>query len=190
MIRFTPTENSNPQIGDILLSEPFLNDSYFGRKAVLLCENNESGSFGLVLNNIIDVDITEIISDFPDPKANVSLGGPVSRSNLFFLHTSPDLVGGQKVIDGLFLGGDFEELKSRVSKGEEIKYRLFIGYSGWSEDQLQDEIKTRSWFVTKASIDVIMECSEQNKELWKTLIKDMGEGFSHIAEAPIDPTLN
>lgn len=190
MIRFTPTENSNPQIGDILLSEPFLNDPYFGRKAVLLCENNESGSFGLVLNNIIDVEITEIISDFPDPKVKVSLGGPVSRSNLFFLHTSPDLVGGQKVLDGLFLGGDFEELKSRVSKGEEIKYRLFIGYSGWSEDQLKDEIKTRSWFVTKTSTDIIMDCSEQNEKFWKTLIKDMGEGFSHIAEAPIDPTLN
>ena len=48
------------------MSEPFLNDSYFGRKAVLLCEKNKSWSFGLVLNNIIDVDITEIISDFPE----------------------------------------------------------------------------------------------------------------------------
>lgn len=190
MIRFTPTENSNPQIGDILLSEPFLDDPYFGRKAVLLCENNESGSFGLVLNNIIEVEITEIISDFPDPQAKVSLGGPVSRSNLFFLHTCPELQGASKVIDGVFLGGDFEELKSRISKGGSVRYRLFIGYSGWSEDQLADEIKSRSWFVTKADDTVIMHCSDDNEDFWKSLIKSMGDGYSHIAEAPIDPSLN
>ena len=190
MIRFTPTENSNPQIGDILLSEPFLNDPYFGRKAVLLCENNESGSFGLVLNNIIDVEIREIISDFPDLKARVSLGGPVSMSNLFFIHNCPELVGAQKVLDGVFLGGDFEMLKSKVLTGDSIKYRLFIGYSGWGEEQLNDEIKSKSWFVTQANNDVIMECSEDNAEFWKSLIKNMGDGYSHIAEAPIDPTLN
>ena len=115
MIRFTPPENSKPQIGDILLSEPFLNDPYFGRKAVLLCENNESGSFGLVLNNLIDVDITEVISDFPSPNTRVSLGGPDSRSNLFFLHNSPDIDGGQKVLDGIYLGGYFEELKAKLT---------------------------------------------------------------------------
>ncbi len=190
MIRFTPTENSNPQIGDILLSEPFLNDPYFGRKAVLLCENNESGSFGLVLNNIIDVDIKEIISDFPDPGAKVGLGGPVSRSNLFFLHTCPNLSGGTKVLEGLFLGGDFEELKTKILSGDSIKYILFIGYSGWGEQQLNDEIKSRSWFVTRADNDIIMECSDDNAEFWKSLIKDMGDGYNHIADAPIDPTMN
>lgn len=191
MIRFTPPENSNPQIGDILLSEPFLNDPYFGRKAVLLCENNESGSFGLVLNNLIDVDITEVISDFPSPNTRVSLGGPVSRSNLFFLHNSPDIDGGQKVLDGIYLGGDFEELKAKLTiDPSSVKFRLFIGYSGWSDGQLQDEIKSRSWFVTKADNDLIMDTSESNEEYWKALIKNMGEGFGHIAQAPIDPNLN
>lgn len=191
MIRFTPPENSKPQIGDILLSEPFLNDPYFGRKAVLLCENNESGSFGLVLNNLIDVDITEVISDFPSPNTRVSLGGPVSRSNLFFLHNSPDIDGGQKVLDGIYLGGDFEELKAKLTiDPSSVKFRLFIGYSGWSDGQLQDEIKSRSWFVTKADNDLIMDTSESNEEYWKALIKNMGEGFGHIAQAPIDPNLN
>ncbi len=191
MIRFTPPENSKPQIGDILLSEPFLNDPYFGRKAVLLCEDNESGSFGLVLNNLIDVDITEVISDFPSPNTRVSLGGPVSRSNLFFLHNSPDIDGGQKVLDGIYLGGDFEELKAKLTiDPSSVKFRLFIGYSGWSDGQLQDEIKSRSWFVTKADNDLIMDTSESNEEYWKALIKNMGEGFGHIAQAPIDPNLN
>ncbi len=191
MIRFTPTENSKPQIGDILLSEPFLNDPYFGRKAVLLCENNKSGSFGLVLNNIIDTDITEVISDFPDPNAKVSLGGPVSRSNLFFLHTSEKIKDAKKVIDGIYLGGDFEQLKEVIDTSPKtIKYRLFIGYSGWSDGQLMDEIQSKSWFVTTIENNRIMDSSIKNEEYWKNLIKNMGDGYTHIAQAPIDPNLN
>ena len=53
-----------------------------------------------------------------------------------------------------------------------------------------DEIKSRSWFVTRADNDIIMECSDDNAEFWKSLIKDMGDGYNHIAEAPIDPTMN
>ena len=191
MIRYTPTENSSPKIGDILLSEPFLNDPYFGRKAVLLCENNESGSFGLVLNNFVDVKAEEIIVGLPDIETRISLGGPVSSSNLFFLHRCPDLEGASEVVDGIFIGGDFDELKSKIAAGlSNSEYRLFIGYSGWGVGQLDEEIKTRSWFVTKTSSQIIMSTSDENEEYWKSLIKSMGDGYGHIAEAPIDPSLN
>lgn len=191
MIRYTPTENSTPQVGDILLSEPFLNDPYFGRKAVLLCENNENGSFGLVLNNFVDVKAEEIIVGLPDIETRISLGGPVSSSNLFFLHTCPDLEGASEVIDGIYIGGDFDELKSRIAAGlSSSEYRLFIGYSGWGIGQLNDEIKSRSWFVTKASPEMVMSTSDENEDYWKSLIKGMGNGYTHIAEAPIDPSMN
>ena len=137
------------------------------------------------------MDITEVISDFPDPSVRVSLGGPVSRTNLFFLHTSEKIKDSQKVIDGIYLGGDFEQLKEEIKiSSNSIKYRLFIGYSGWSDGQLKDEIKSRSWFVTNAEKDQIMDTSGVNEEYWKDLIKKMGEGFTHIAQAPIDPNLN
>ena len=58
------------------------------------------------------------------------------------------------------------------------------------EGQLNDEIKSRSWFVTTASNDLIMDTSEENEEYWKSLIKNMGDGYGHIAQAPIDPNLN
>ena len=47
MIQFTPSDEKTPQAGDVLLSEPFMNDPYFGRKVVLLCEHNEEGSLAL-----------------------------------------------------------------------------------------------------------------------------------------------
>lgn len=191
MIKYTPANNLKPKVGDILLSEPFLNDPYFGRKAVLLCENNEGGSFGLVLNNYIDINPEDLMKDFPSIENRISLGGPVNRTNLFFIHCCPDLKGAQPITDGIYLGGDFEELKNLINKGLALeKYRFFIGYSGWAEGQLDEEIKTRSWFVTNAEAKQVMDTSEQNDDFWKNLIKKMGEGYSHIADAPADPSLN
>ena len=191
MIKYTPANNLKPKVGDILLSEPFLNDPFFGRKAVLLCENNDGGSFGLVLNNYIDINAEELLEGFPAIDKRISIGGPVNRTNLFYLHGCPDIKGSQLVIDGVYLGGDFEELKTKIAEGlSSDKYRFFIGYSGWSPGQLDDEIKDRSWFVTSAKCGQIMDTSELNDDFWKNLIKNMGEGFSHIADAPSDPSLN
>ena len=74
MIKYTPANNLKPKVGDILLSEPFLNDPFFGRKAVLLCENNEGGSFGLVLNNYIDINAKDLLDGFPAIENRMSIG--------------------------------------------------------------------------------------------------------------------
>lgn len=191
MIKYTPANNLKPKVGDILLSEPFLNDPFFGRKAVLLCENNDGGSFGLVLNNYIDINAEDLLEGFPAIDNRISIGGPVNRTNLFYLHGCSEIKGSQLVMDGIYLGGDFEELKTQINKGlTSKKYRFFIGYSGWSPGQLDEEIKSRSWFVTTASSDKVMDTSDENEEVWKKLIQKMGEGFNHIASAPVDPSLN
>jgi putative transcriptional regulator len=189
MIRFTPTENAKPKVGDVLLSEPFLDDPYFGRKAVLLCEHNKDGAFGLVLNNFVDVKIADIIKDLKEDKSRVSIGGPVNNSNLYYLHTCDSIKDCQKVADGIYLGGDFDDLTAQIKSGF-TSYRFFIGYSGWSNSQLADEIRSRSWFVTRASTEEIMSTEGENEEFWKQLIRGMGPGYTHIAESPSDPTLN
>ncbi|MFB1018952.1 MAG: YqgE/AlgH family protein, partial [Flavobacteriales bacterium] len=62
--------------------------------------------------------------------------------------------------------------------------------SGWSDTQLSDEIRSHSWFITRASSKEIMSTEGENDEFWKRLINGMGPGYSHIAEAPADPNLN
>ena len=189
MIRFTPTEKAVPKVGDVLLSEPFLDDPYFGRKAVLLCENNKDGAFVLVLNNFVNIKIADILEDLEDVSARISIGGPVNSSNLYYIHTCPDIEGSHEIVDGVYLGGDFESLKDHIRVGF-TSFRFFIGYSGWTDNQLADEIRSRSWFVTRASSNEIMSTEGDNDEFWKRLINGMGPGYSHIAEAPSDPNLN
>ena len=191
MIRFTPTENSQPKIGDILLSEPFLNDPYFGRKAVLICEYNDDGAFGLVLNNFVEINAEELHLGLSEVSSRISIGGPVNSSSLYFIHLCRDIEGAVEIVEGVYLGGDFDSLKEKINQGlSSDSYRLFIGYSGWGKEQLTNEIKTRSWFVTRISADKIMSSSTDNEKYWQELIKGMGKGYEHIADAPINPSLN
>jgi putative transcriptional regulator len=192
MIRFTPSNNAQPESGDILLSEPFLDDPYFGRKVVLLCEHNDEGSFGFVLNNFIDIDVDEVMEELPKLNARISVGGPVKNGNLYYLHTRGDIPESIPVVEGVCMGGDFDLIKKMLRQGELTAedIRFFIGYSGWSPSQLDHEIQSRSWFVCKGHRQDIMRTDEDNEVFWKRLVHDLGDGYAHIANAPSDPSLN
>lgn len=192
MIRFTPSNHATPSPGNVLLSEPFLDDPYFGRKVVLLCEHNEEGSFGFVLNNYVDIDVDEVMDDLPKLNARISVGGPVKNGNLYYLHTRKDILDSIPVVEGIFMGGDFDQIRDLLQAGnlQAHEIRFFIGYSGWSPAQLQEEIRSRSWFVADVNPSDIMRTDEDNETYWKRMISEMGNGFDHIANAPSDPSLN
>ena len=192
MIRFTPSNQALPRAGNVLLSEPFLDDPYFGRKVVLLCEHNEEGSFGFVLNNFVDIDVDEVMDDLPKLNTRISVGGPVKNGNLYYLHTRADIAESIEVVDGVYMGGNFDQIRNLLLGGSltSSEIRFFIGYSGWSPAQLEDEIRSRSWFVADVERQDIMRTDEENESFWKRLISSMGDGFTHIANAPSDPSLN
>ncbi|MGB0166512.1 MAG: YqgE/AlgH family protein [Luteibaculum sp.] len=181
-----------PSAGKILISEPFLNDPFFKRTVILLCKHeSEEGTFGLVLNRFLDVELSEVLNDFPSFGGRVGLGGPVEPSSMFFLHTRGDLITDSvQVFDNIRLGGDFERVKELIDLGliSEKEIRFFIGYSGWSKNQLDNELKEKSWLVTETSSKAIMEATD--KHLWEQALKDLGKRFSMLANFPEDPSLN
>ena len=73
--------------GRILISEPFLSDHYFRRSIVYLTEHNDEGSLGFVLNKPLEINIGEIVDDFPESDFPISVGGPVSNNTVHFIHT-------------------------------------------------------------------------------------------------------
>lgn len=180
-----------PKKGRVLISEPFLDDPYFKRTTVLLVEHNEEGTIGFILNKMLDVSLHSAINGFPHFDGPLCFGGPVCKDQLFYLHTLGDLIGGSlEVKKGLYWGGDFDTVKDLI-KDEKIssqQIRFFIGYSGWNPDQLNEEIKNKSWIVCESKTDLIMK--ENSTELWSELLKSMGKHYSIMANFPEDPTLN
>lgn len=180
----------SPQKGRIIVSEPFLPGNYFSRSAVLLVDYSPNGAVGFILNKPLETRISELMTIFPESVPEVFVGGPVSNDNLFYIHTLGDLIRGSiKVKDELFWGGDFEEIKSAIATGkakhDQIKF--FIGYSGWSPGQLDDEIAENSWLVTEADIKQIMK---SNQDFWIESVKNAGGHYKTWRNFPEDPNSN
>ncbi len=179
-----------PQKGRVLLAEPSLVDEYFKRSVVLLVEHDEKNTVGFVLNKMLEFRIAELMPDFPDFDAKISIGGPVSPNTIHFIHTVGDLIpDATKVGEGLYWGGDFDALKDLVAaKGiTKNQIRFFVGYAGWSENQLAQEIEEESWLVTE--LDTV-QIIGGNDDLWKRTVEQLGSKYKPWMLYPENPSLN
>jgi len=192
LIDFDFSNNAKPQKGSILVSEPFLVDDYFSRSVIYLCDHNEEGSFGFVLNKYVDIDLKEGIEDFPMIDFKVSRGGPVDTSNLFYLHNfGNELKDAVNVNNGLYIGGSYEEMISLITKNPDKAQgiRFFMGYSGWEVDQLQDELDEKSWIVLN-NISTKTILNTENDQIWNDIMERLGGKFKIMSSFPKNPSDN
>lgn len=184
--------NKRPKIGNVLISDPFLDEDFFRRSVILLCDHNDDGTFGFVLNNYLDVDLHEVDETFPDVKSRISVGGPVETQSLFFVHSLGNRIEGSIPIDGnLSFGGEYEQVQELLREEPENKdkIRFFLGYSGWGKDQLKGELKENSWIVANnISAEEILKTS--NDLFWNYCLEKQGERFKTISKFPINPKDN
>ena len=181
----------SPAKGKVLITEPFVDDDYFGRSIILLCEHNEEGSFGLVLNKYIDISISEL-TDFPEIDTKISVGGPVGNKHLYFIHTLGDEIEDSvHIFDDIYMGGNFEAIVEKAKMGLLLpnQIRFFLGYSGWTTNQLEGELKQNSWLVAD-----IIESSDimdvNNNTIWKDYMNSQGGKYKAFAHFPKRPDLN
>jgi putative transcriptional regulator len=182
--------NIEPQVGKLLVSEPFTSDTLFKRSVVLLTDHNETGSVGFILNKPIKKKIYEISDEFGNFEASVSFGGPVGRDKIYYLHTLGDLIPNSiKVGETIFWGGDYNALYQLICKGKisENKIRFFVGYSGWDAGQLNREISKDYWLVTDLDAKTIMN---NDRQLWNKVVKRLDEKYRVWANFPENPIHN
>ncbi|NVJ87758.1 MAG: YqgE/AlgH family protein [Algoriphagus sp.] len=183
---------STPKAGDLLISEPFLQDENFSRSVVLLCEHNEEGSFGLVFNKPSILRLSEIVEELEFLDMEVYVGGPVEQNTLHFVYCGEKKLEGSIAIgEDLWWGGDFQDLVSGLKTGiiPEDSIRFFLGYSGWGPGQLLDELAENVWIICREKLELETFASTPD-ELWRSLLKSMGGEFKVIANYPTDPRLN
>lgn len=192
MIDFDFTTDAKPQKGSLLISEPFLSDDYFTRSVIYLCDHNEEGSFGFVLNKYVETNLSENIDGFPSIDFKVSIGGPVDTSNLYYIHSFGDsLKNSLPITDDLFIGGNFDDVKTMISNipGKARDIRFFIGYSGWQKGQLEEELTEKSWVVVNGVPSSVI-LNTENEALWTQLMERLGGKFKLMSRFPINPSDN
>ncbi|ADY51914.1 protein of unknown function DUF179 [Pseudopedobacter saltans DSM 12145] len=181
-----------PQIGNILIAEPFMLDDNFKRSVVILVAEDEEGHVGYILNQRSNLLVKDLLVEFTDCNFPVYIGGPVSPDTLHFVHSCPDKIfDGDLIRDGIYWGGDFEMLRTQLSLGNisEEEIRFFLGYSGWDKEQLKRELNENSWIVSdRINPAIVFEHSEI--DIWKEAIINLGEKYAHIANFPERPEWN
>ena len=178
--KFVIRSNSlEPKQGKVLISEPLMNDFHFGRSVILLIDHVESeGSFGIIINKTLNAGVNQIVDDFADFDAPVYLGGPVSDSQLFFVHTLGELIPDAcPIIDGLYWGGDVETLKTLIATGiaNEDNTRFYLGYSGWETEQLVSELVRNTWAISDITVDEYLNTPPEL--MWSHFVKKLGKSY-------------
>jgi putative transcriptional regulator len=180
------------QKGQLLIAEPsIIGDLSFNRSVILLADHNEEGSVGFILNKPLEYTINDLI---PDIEASFKIynGGPVEQDNLYFIHTIPDLIPNSiEISNGIFWGGDFELTKSLINEGKINKedVRFFLGYTGWSANQLESELQSNSWIIAMNNYKSAI-LGKSSSQFWKEKIIELGGEYLIWSNAPENPILN
>jgi len=177
--------------GTLLVAEPFLKDPNFLRSVVLLCEHGEEGSIGFVLTRRHKQSLHQLIPELKTRIWPLFYGGPVQTDSLHFIHQYPLLIPGSREISkGIWWGGDFSTVLDLIKEQalEPSHLRFFIGYAGWEQEQLQEELHQKTWLTTAAKSSLIFNSKPQ--DIWNHTLKSMGGSYSMMTNFPIDPRLN
>lgn len=177
--------------GHLLLDGGNLRGSWFHRTVVLICQHDEEGAFGLVLNRPSGGEVGEaVVLDLPGPLKRLPLyiGGPVQPGALSFLHHDSFLPDGS-VMPNVDLGHSLDQLTELAgSFSPTRRLMVFAGYAGWSPGQLDEEIAREAWLVLQATPELIFDPEPQ--ELWRRILRNRGGAFRLLADSPDDLSVN
>ena len=187
------SNKATPRQGSLLVSAPFLKDYHFARSVVLVVEHNDEGSMGIIMNKNFSnlMTLNELVPELASiPPIPLYKGGPVGRDTLFYLHTFSYLKDALPLGNGLYVNGDFEQMKRYILAGGETQgmVRFFMGYAGWQRGQLTQEIEANTWMVSNDSqVDLL---NMYLRDLWKESLCDMGGKYAVWSRYPKYPIMN
>jgi putative transcriptional regulator len=176
--------------GQLLLASPSLYDPNFRRTVVLIGVHSEEGAMGVVLNRPSEVTVAEAVPQLEQAVSReepVYVGGPVQPTSIVFLaeFLDPSLAG------LLVLGrigfpapdADIDELIPATARA-----RVFAGYAGWGEGQLDAEVEQGDWIADAALPEDVF--TDVPQELWAAVLTRKGGSYALLARMPIDPSVN
>jgi putative transcriptional regulator len=171
-----PVQSRNPKdlgVGKVLVASRGLGDPDFSRTVVLLVSYDEKGVVGLILNRRTDLPLSQVLDlkgakDRSDP---VYLGGPVAPSAaLALLESSAKVEKADKVFSNVYLISDRAAFEQTISARPDARvFHVYLGYAGWTQDQLQTETQAGAWFVFPAEATTVF--NSRPDSLWPQMIE-------------------
>lgn len=163
-----------------LIAMPSLKDPNFERTVTYICAHNEEGAMGIVINKPLDIDLGEIFEQMDIPAKNpetnnkmIFLGGPVHTDRGFILHQASNQWGSSIVISGDICVTTSKDILEAIAVGDGPAESLIaLGYAGWGEGQLEQELMDNAWLSGPADLDIIFNTPYE--QCWNSAAKHLG----------------
>lgn len=188
-------DSRTPAPGALLVAEPFLRDAYFQHAVICLIEYAPSSTaMGIVMNHPTAYSLAHLISSI-DPVLEIPVfcGGPLSCDRLYYMHTlgTEIIPDSRKIKQGLYIGGDFNAMTHYVNSGYPTEgcIRFFVGYSGWSQCQLDQELNEHTWAVADFDTPESLLTGRGDK-YWHRKVRTLGSDFRGWRYHPQNPQAN
>lgn len=176
-----------------LIAMPSLEDTFFERSVIYLCEHNNKGAMGLVINRPFDIPVSELLEqmslDSEDTQYTqavndpVLIGGPVNPERGFVLHTpQPNWSNSETLNDELMLTTSKDILASLGTDTAPTDVLVILGYAGWSKDQLEQELADNSWLTLPATNDILFNTPYDDR--WQQATRALGFDVWQMSQQP------
>ncbi len=156
--------------GKLLLAIPTMSDPYFSQTATLLCQHRIEGAMGLVVNQPTRLEMREVFDSLslqaiePVARRAAHYGGPVQPETGFLLHDKP--LGGlqpeYEIQPGLFLSTSLDSMQCLSQLDDDTRWIFCLGYAGWNEGQLEQELAGDSWIVADTDAEGLFGVAPAN----------------------------
>lgn len=169
-----------------LIAMPGLGDSHFDRSVTLLCEHNDEGALGLVINRPTELRLSTMLDHMDLKHAALTddpivyWGGPVKPERGFVIHSAPGEWDSSMQIDEDLYVTTSRDVLAAMARGEGPEdYLVALGYAGWEAGQLEGEILNNTWLNTPVNRGVLFGLPPP--ERWLAATQLLGLDISHLA---------
>ena len=171
----------------LLIAMPSLDDSMFNKTVTYICEHNDEGAMGLIINLPVNITLNELLAEIdadketsPKLEQQVLTGGPVSPSRGFVLHSPQGCWTSSLALSSeVMITTSKDILEALGTTKEPSQYMVTLGYAGWGPGQLEQEISANSWLTTPADNEILFETPIE--ERWKKATEKLGIDIAHLS---------
>jgi putative transcriptional regulator len=190
---FLPVQSKNAQslgAGKLLVASRNLGDPHFAKTVILLVRYDAQGVLGLILNRRTAIPLSralESVKAAKDRSDPVYLGGPVETPAVFALFQSPAKIeGAEKIFDGVYLITSKPLFEQTISARPDASvFHVYLGYAGWTQDQLQKEVELGAWFIFPAEASTVFNADPDS--LWLEMIRKTELQLARSEPGDADP---
>ena len=161
----------------ILIALPDMQDNRFNQAIILVCEHSDHGAMGLVLNHPMNINTEQIFTDLnlntPQTNHTVLNGGPLNKNCGFVIHQNNQLYKSSINVQHNLTLTTSKDLLDDISNHKFTdKWQFILGYSGWTNNQLEAEIAENTWLTCPYDLDLIFNTPKEQQ--WEKALSLIG----------------